>query len=222
MTCELEAAQPCGPVYRIGRNPDPWEWPDWGDIGGNRWDDPRGEYRVLYASSQRLGAFLETLARFQPDLEIVAERNAIDGAADTLDPGVLPASWLQNRLIGSGRIDYDFADVGHSRSIGTLRAVMAGRVLHYGIANFDASTLYRSAPRAFTQEISRLVYECTIDTDRQFWGIAYLSRLGSDVRNWAVFEPAGPSDGTQAQIAAGDPDLIEAARRLSITLASPV
>ncbi len=33
---------------------------------GNRYDDPDASYRVLYASSQRIGAFLETLARFRP------------------------------------------------------------------------------------------------------------------------------------------------------------
>jgi hypothetical protein len=50
------------PLYRIGRRPDPWAWPDWLRAGGdrtfgNRWDDPRGVYRVLYAASSLLGAF---------------------------------------------------------------------------------------------------------------------------------------------------------------------
>ncbi|HEV2396254.1 MAG TPA: hypothetical protein VGS27_04900, partial [Candidatus Sulfotelmatobacter sp.] len=35
---------------------------------GNRFDDPEGYYRVLYAASQKLSCFLETLARFRPDL----------------------------------------------------------------------------------------------------------------------------------------------------------
>jgi len=70
MSCELEAAQPEGVLYRLGRQPDPWAWPDWtyaGELGtfDNRYDDPRGEYRVLYASSERLARFLETLARFR-------------------------------------------------------------------------------------------------------------------------------------------------------------
>ncbi|MQA00994.1 MAG: RES domain-containing protein [Dehalococcoidia bacterium] len=51
--------------------PDPWTWPDWSQAirdgtFGNRWDDPDGAYRVLYASSSRFGALLETLARFPP------------------------------------------------------------------------------------------------------------------------------------------------------------
>jgi hypothetical protein len=40
---------------------------------GNRYDDPEASYRVLYASSHRVGAFVETLARFRPELEALAE-----------------------------------------------------------------------------------------------------------------------------------------------------
>jgi hypothetical protein len=40
---------------------------------GNRFDDPMGVYRVLYASSQRLGCFIETLARLRKDVSFVAD-----------------------------------------------------------------------------------------------------------------------------------------------------
>jgi hypothetical protein len=65
-----------GVIYRLGRKPDPWSAPDWASAGpdgtfGNRFDDPEGMYRVLYASSQRLGCFLETLARFRVDLKLL-------------------------------------------------------------------------------------------------------------------------------------------------------
>ena len=61
-----------GVIYRLGRVPDPWAVPDWASAGpdgtfGNRFDDPDATYRVLYTSSQRLGCFLETLARFRID-----------------------------------------------------------------------------------------------------------------------------------------------------------
>ena len=72
----LHALSPDKPLYRIARLPDPWAWPDWANVGsdgtfGNRWDDPQGLYRVLYASSSRLGAFMEVLARFRPDPHIL-------------------------------------------------------------------------------------------------------------------------------------------------------
>jgi hypothetical protein len=79
MSCDLEVARPDGPLFRLGRLPDAWAWPDWAYAGedgtfGNRFDDPAAEYRVLYASTQRVGAFLETLARLRPDPAIVAEQ----------------------------------------------------------------------------------------------------------------------------------------------------
>jgi hypothetical protein len=44
----LALARATGPLYRVGRRPDAWAWPDWiyaHDDGtfGNRFDDPLGE-----------------------------------------------------------------------------------------------------------------------------------------------------------------------------------
>ena len=68
---ELEERRPTEPIYRLGRRPDAWQPPEWflahsDGTFGNRFDDPEGYYRVLYASSQRLACFVETLARFRP------------------------------------------------------------------------------------------------------------------------------------------------------------
>jgi RES domain len=83
--------EPDGPLYRLGRQPDPWAWPDWSYAGpdgtfGNRYDDPEASYRALYASSQRIGTFLETLARFRPDLEVLAELEQIEGDDEPSPP----------------------------------------------------------------------------------------------------------------------------------------
>jgi hypothetical protein len=76
-----------GVIYRLGRKPDPWSVPDWASAGpdgtfGNRFDDPEGMYRVLYASSQRLGCFLETLGRFRVDPKLLAELAETAGEDD--------------------------------------------------------------------------------------------------------------------------------------------
>ena len=52
MSCDLEVARPDGPLFRLGRLPDAWAWPDWAYAGedgtfGNRFDDPVGDKRVL-------------------------------------------------------------------------------------------------------------------------------------------------------------------------------
>src|SRR5262249_1527819 len=83
-TAPLESRIAEQPLHRIGRWPDPWQPPDWAHAHldgtfGNRFDDPQAYYRVIYTSSQRLGCFLETLARFRPDLTLLAEFAEIEG-----------------------------------------------------------------------------------------------------------------------------------------------
>lgn len=224
MTYGLEPVQG-GLVFRVGRRPDPWTYPDWADVGadgtfGNRFDDPESSYRVLYASSQRLGTFMETLARFRPDPEVVAGLADIQGDADgALQPGNVPRSWVEERRVGRGTAVGAFADLGHSRSLAYLRRVMAARLVHYELSDLDAATVRLSAPRRFTQEISRRVFECSTGIGaRAFAGIRYGARLGDEFENWAIFEPLSPRKTSDTEIAIDDPDLHVALRRLSLQL----
>jgi hypothetical protein len=117
VTPPLQVVRPTGLLHRVGRVPDAWALAPWTYAGpdntfGNRYDNPAGEYRVLYAAGPRRGAFLETLARFR------------------------------------------------------------------------AGEIRRRTPRALTQEVSRYVFE----RPEAFAGIHYLSRLGDEISNWAIFE----------------------------------
>jgi hypothetical protein len=176
MTPEPALAHLDGPIHRVGRRPDAWAWPDWAyahDDGtfGNRYDDPQAEYRVLYASSTRAGAFAETLARFRPDLEIAAELSLIASDADD---------------------------------------------------DLDAGVLRRRAPRAFSQEISRYVFERARDpAGEPVAGVRYLSRLGDELVNWAIFETAPPSETSSEPISADDPDLDEVFERFHLAWYPP-
>ena len=219
--------QPDGPLFRLARAPDPWEWPDWAYAGldgtfGNRWDDPLGSYRVLYASMRRVGAFVETLARFRPDLAVVAGLEAIEGDDDAPSPGVLPLRWLQGRRIGEATAADNFVDVGDASSLATLRIHLAARAIHHGLSDIDAATIRLHAPRRFTQEISRLIYEWRED-DSDCAGICYRSRLGDQFINWAIFEPplstaVGLQQTISQEIQPDDPDLLEALRLLKLEL----
>jgi hypothetical protein len=227
----LHATSPGGRLYRVGRRPDPWAFPDWANVGsdgtfGNRWDDPQGVYRVLYASSSRLGALVEVLARFRPDphvLEILKEIEDEEGAA-AQPPGELEAAWLRRRCLGVAQVEGEFVDVGHSTSLAQLREALASRVLHYGLDDLDAATIRLSAPRGFTQEISRYVYDrSTPQGQRRFAGIAYRSRLGDEFRNWAIFESPGSAlpwigEPETAAIEADDPDFLRALQLLGVRL----
>ena len=121
MTAALRSAELPRVVYRLGRAPDPWEWPDWtfaGEDGtfGNRYDDPDGQYRVLYASTERQTTFRECLARFRPDVAIIAAQieEDDDGAPATHPPGHVKRSWLSRRLMGTATVAGTFCEVGHT------------------------------------------------------------------------------------------------------------
>lgn len=224
MTCDLEPATP-GPVFRVGKGPDPWAYPDWAQVGedgtfGNRWDDPKSSYRVLYACSQRLGALIETLARFRPDPEVVAGLAAIEGEDDetVLPPGRVPTSWFTTRRMGEGTLTGRFAYVAHGRSLAYLRTALAARVVHYGFDDLDGAAIRSSAPRRFTQEVSRAVYDCTEAGQQQFAGVRYASRLGDEFENWAIFEPGRPAEDQTSQIRTDDPDVVAALERLGLKL----
>lgn len=225
MSCDLEPATP-GRVYRLGRRPDPWAYPNWAFAGedgtfGNRFDDPDSSYRVLYASSQRLGTFVEVLARFRPDPTVVAGLAEVQGddPHEGLSPGSLPSAWLDQRLVGEGVLEGTYADIGHSRSLAYLREQLAARLVHYGLEDLDAAAIRLKAPRQFTQEVSRFVYECSEEEGaRQFDGIRYGSRLGDEFENWAIFEPAQPINSSAEPLDPDDPHLLAALARLGIRL----
>jgi hypothetical protein len=95
---------------------------------GNRFDDPGGDYRVLYASSLRVGAFVEVLARYRSDPALVAEYAEIigDDGDDhpTIPPGIVPGDWPAGRHVGTATYLGPFANVGHSDSLAHLRAAL--------------------------------------------------------------------------------------------------
>ncbi len=198
MTCDLETVTPAGPVFQLARAPDPWAWPDWSQTGpdgtfGNRWDDPLGSYRVLYASTTRFGALLETLAPFRPDLAAVAGLCEIEGADEPVAAGTVPPEWFEHRLMGVAELVGTYADIGAAASLSVLRSALADSGIHHGLADIDAAAIRLMAPRGFTQEVSRLVYECRAEGVEPLAGIRYQSRLDDGTSNWAIFEPAADS-----------------------------
>jgi hypothetical protein len=232
---ELDSITTEEPIYRVGRAPDAWSWPDWRYAGpdgtfGNRWDDYRGVYRVLYASSQRSGAYLEALQEHRPDGALASAIDEIavnhdDGADASLPPGCLSADWIERTLmIGEAMTDAVFADVGTARSLGVLRREFLSRARDLGLADLDAAAIRLKAPRVLTQEISRYVYELAHDDGTPaFGGVQYASRLGDEFANWAIFEPedssAAPLDHERRfSVDRDDEDLLAALEILEIRL----
>jgi hypothetical protein len=80
----------------------------------------------------------------------------------------------------------DSVDVGDAGTLATLRSELAASAIHFGLDEIDAGTIRLNAPRAFTQTVSRFVYEQR-DEQGSFAGIRYGSRLGDQFVNWAIF-----------------------------------
>lgn len=195
MTARFATAPPPRLLFRVGRAPDVWEWPDWAYAApdgtfGCRWDDPDGRYRVLYASSQRLGCFLEALAALRPDPFVVsALRDIVETDEDepaSATPGVVPRSWCDSRSVATGvpdNIDGVFVVVGASLTLATLRSALASRLVHHLVTDLDAATVRASTPRALTQEISSYVAVHRDEQGRPYAGIRYQSKLGDEIVN---------------------------------------
>jgi hypothetical protein len=207
MGCDLESVHlEHERMWLVGYGPDPWHFPDWrhapkaGRFDG-RWDDPKGSYRVLYSSAERFGAYVEVLAGFRADPAVVAGLNEItvepgDGHDDVLPAGAVPTSWLRGRAIAEAHVSGRYTQVGHSRSLAYFRRQLASLVVHFRLKDLDAAAIRLHAPREFTQRVSRFVYECTDERGGpQFHGVAYLSRHGDDLANYATFEL--PDDGAR-------------------------
>jgi hypothetical protein len=214
---ELEERRPTEPVYRLGRRPNAWQPPEWflahsDGTFGNRFDDPEGYYRVLYASSQRLACFVETLARFRPDLSLLAELDAIEGEDDYVALGTLPRDWLTVRTMGRAEIGGVFADIYGIAWVSQLRRSLAAEALRLGMKDIDLSSLERAEPRRLTQLASRQAYLLS------FAGIFYRSRYGQTLENWAIFEPFPLEHATSEGFSEDDPDLLEALRLHGIRL----
>lgn len=78
-------------------------------------------------------------------------------------------------------------DIGHTSSLGYLNshAQALAIVTEYGFDEADAATIRTRAPRAMTQRPGRLIFEMN---EPRFAGVAYASRFGDDLTNWAIFE----------------------------------
>ena len=190
-------------IYRLARKPSCWTAPILTYTGTGRFDDPLHKFRVLYASSFRLGCFLESLARFRADFSLLDELKQIKGKDDFQPLGIVPNDWLINRLLGSANLGGTYADVLSAEWIGWLRVRLSEYCAKAGVQELDTSAIL-SPNRQLTQEIARTIYIDGLS------GIRYHSKFGYDIVNWAIFEPFRTSSTTENEISITDPDLLAA------------
>src|ERR1017187_6016444 len=138
----LDTKTPDSLLFRLGSKPDPWSPPDWSralpnGTFGNRFDDPSGFYRVLYASTQRVSCFIETLARFRPDISLVDDFSQIEGEEEYLPLGAVSVEWLTSRRLGQATLSGAYADIYSSGWVSYMRAGLAGDAVQLGLSDVD-------------------------------------------------------------------------------------
>ncbi len=221
---DLESKRPPRPLFRVGRDEDAWAIPDWAYAKedrtfGNRFDDPMGVYRVLYASSQRLGCFIETLARFRVDVSFIADLALMENGEDDFTAlGTVRRAWIKGRCIGAANVEGEYVDIYALGWVSHLRTALASVAMRLGMEDIDLSTLERAEPRLLTQHAGRNAFELG------YAGVCYHSRYGHSIENWAIFEDWTMSERfpihqpNSRKVAEDDPDLLEALRLLGLVI----
>jgi hypothetical protein len=178
-----------------------------------------GVYRVLYASSQRLGCFIETLARFRVDVSFVADLALMQNCEDDFTAfGTVRRAWLKGRCIGTANVEGEYADIYALGWVSHFRTTLAGIAVKLGMKDFDLSSLEPAEPRLLTQRAARIAFELG------YAGVFYHSRYGHSIENWAIFEDWTMSErfpiyqATSRKVAEDDPDLMEALKVLGLIL----
>lgn len=215
---DLEGAKdPEGPLYRIGRLPDPLVFPPWEYAGGGRFDDPKREFRTLYAAESRLEPFIELLAPFRPSPEVIAALGAVSNATDErFEVGVIPSDWARKRCVRAFRLGPSqcWLDLRSLQTREALRYLLAEDLVRLGLNDLDVSDT-RGRRRELTQLISRFAYEAG------YSGLVYRSRFDDDICCWAIFEGAEIQPiGVIEPILPTDPDLLLAAKLFKLELES--
>lgn len=157
---------------------------------------------------------METLARFRVDPGLAAELAAIKGDDDFYPLGEVPLEWFSVRTIGVARLNGTFAEVCSVGWISRLQVKMAPHLASFGLKDLDASTIQSSSKREVTQMISRFIYNSGAD------GIAYPSKYGHDLKNWAIFEPFKIQVKDPEPLTMDDPDLMKCLSLLHLKLGS--
>ena len=181
---------PATDPYHVGRPLKPEELND--PFAGHRFDSPLGNYGVLYFATRLEGCFGETLARFRPDVELVAVIRPDWRSLNFMAPGNIPADWRHRRLAvratpadGSEAV---FLDVESSATRAVLREELAPALVALGVDDLDVPTI-RGGDRRVTRIVSFWAWSQRQDDGRpRYSGIRYVSRLSSDWECWAIFD----------------------------------
>jgi hypothetical protein len=191
-------------------------------------------YRVLYTSNDRMTAYVEILSVFRratAALTTVAQNKVGRVIEDAPDipllggplTGVVPADHLARLYVGEIYVEASpIVQIDAAQSVQYVRRELLDRARLSGLSDVSLGDIL-SGNRAFTQTVSRLVYEDA----KRYSGISHISALGRPHTNYAIFETPDASEknmramletSESRRIALDDPELLRALQLLDIEI----
>lgn len=176
-------------VWRVGHAGTPCEFTPRHLCGwNNRFDDPKREYRTIYAADKKETCLREVLADLRPNAKFLADFDKVFGADPALAAaGRVTRAWRARHSLVRAGIDLDSGTMAELESAPVMREL--SRRLG---ARLDVAKL-RSRDRDLTRKASRLLYDAghagigfrsrldTVPCHALFEGRARLTRLGPEI-----------------------------------------
>lgn len=198
-------------VHRIGRTSDPLRFSEIRpqdaalSRAGNRYDVPGGA--VLYAASEVVACFGETLARYRPTPRM---RELLKDEEGFVVCGGVPRDWRLKRTIVTLGVSrpLPFLDVDAPETHQYLSEALAPQLVALGYeSNLDIADI-RNSDRRLSRAIALEAYNAVDDEGLPLYsGIRYASRVSDDWECWAIFDGTDAYVTSQRSIEQNDPDL---------------
>jgi len=162
-------------VWRVGYFASPCEFTPHALCGWNhRFDDPKREYRTIYATDKKETCLREVLADFRPSKKALVDFKKFFGDDEALQcAGVVPSAWREKHVLAQATIVVTSGKMAHIESADVLTDLsrrLADPLAARKLKHLDVARI-RSQDRDLTRAASRLLY----DDGRA--GIEFHSRL---------------------------------------------
>lgn len=219
-----ECLVPGDGVWRVGPGYDPFATRDLltpeelaDPQAGNRFDSPLSQYRVIYFGTTLEACFRETLSRFRPDPRLLPIIRKDWEDQGFMLPGDVPRDWRHRRLAVRAVVDGAFLDVEADGTRAVLEGELAALLSAFGYKELDMPAVM-ACDRRVTRWISQWAWNRTDESGYpRFAGIRYLSRLGTQLELWGVFDARSQIEEVERRpIALSMPELQRAAERYGL------
>ena len=172
-------------VWRVGHFASPCDFTPHHLCGWNhRFDDPRRDYRTIYAADKKETCLREVLADLRPDKKAVAEFKKLFGDDDAVEcAGHVTKVWRDKHVLVQVEIDIssgEMADIESAAVLADLSTRLQRKLKERRLKRLEIARI-RSQDRDLTRTASRLLH------DDGYAGIDFHSRLDK-VLCHALFE----------------------------------